>query len=311
MGNTLKHLRSTIAGSKPSSLVTGEMAINESDGVLYYRNGSGVVSPLVDVRWFLPSPPTGVSGVAGNAQVAVSWTAPTVLPLQTPITDYTIQYSTNGTSWTTFSRGAASTSNTATVTGLTNTTPYYFRVASVTGVGTGAYSTASASVTPIAGTFRAIPILTSATSSGTASASAILSTGLDAWRAFDKATVTSDGTFYGSPAPASGSWVQYDFGSGVNSYIGGYTITPRYLSGYGDSPSGNSQCPADWTLSGSNDGTNFTVIDTRSSPQAFSYTQTRTFTLSAPAVYRVFRWTWTSTPNGSAVIIPKLQLVSV
>ena len=100
---------------------------------------------------FTPPAPTSATATAGNAQATVSWTAPTVLA-QTPITDYTLQYSSNsGSSWTTFTR-SASTTTSATVTGLTNGTAYTFRVAGVNGVGTGAYSAASASVTPAAGT---------------------------------------------------------------------------------------------------------------------------------------------------------------
>jgi hypothetical protein len=44
-----------------------------------------------------------------------------------------------------------STATTRTVTGLTNDTAYAFRVAAVNGIGTGAYSTASSAVTPVAG----------------------------------------------------------------------------------------------------------------------------------------------------------------
>jgi hypothetical protein len=44
-----------------------------------------------------------------------------------------------------------STATTRTVTGLTNGTAYVFRVAGINGIGTGAYSTASAAVTPTAG----------------------------------------------------------------------------------------------------------------------------------------------------------------
>jgi predicted phage tail protein len=88
----------------------------------------------------------------GNAQVVLAWTAPTGVIAQAPITDYSVQLSTNGGStWTTAS-DAVSTATSATITGLTNGTAYVFRVAAVNGVGTGAYTAASSSVTPIAGT---------------------------------------------------------------------------------------------------------------------------------------------------------------
>jgi hypothetical protein len=102
-----------------------------------------------DSRWdlFLPPAPTSLTATAGNAQVSLSWTAPSVLSV-TPITDYVVQYSSNsGSSWTTFSDGT-STATSATVTGLTNGTGYIFRVAAVNGVGQGAWSTATSSVTP-------------------------------------------------------------------------------------------------------------------------------------------------------------------
>jgi hypothetical protein len=44
-----------------------------------------------------------------------------------------------------------STATSATITGLTNGTAHVFRVAGINGIGTGAYSTASAAVTPTAG----------------------------------------------------------------------------------------------------------------------------------------------------------------
>jgi hypothetical protein len=107
-----------------------------------------------DSRWdlFLPAAPTGLTVTEGNAQASLSWTAPTGVIAQAPITDYREQFSTdNGTTWTTFT-AAASTATSATVTGLTNGTAVRFRVAAVNGVGVGAYTAASSSVTPIAGT---------------------------------------------------------------------------------------------------------------------------------------------------------------
>lgn len=43
---TVRILRSTTTGNTPASLVSGQIAINEADGKLFYRNGSGVVTQL-------------------------------------------------------------------------------------------------------------------------------------------------------------------------------------------------------------------------------------------------------------------------
>jgi titin len=95
----------------------------------------------------VPPAPTNLIVATGDAQATLSWTAPTVLA-QTPITDYTEQYSSDdGANWTTFTQ-AASTATSATVTGLTNGTAYKFRVAAVNAVGVGAYTAASSSVIP-------------------------------------------------------------------------------------------------------------------------------------------------------------------
>lgn len=175
---TVRILRSTTAAATPGSLVSGQIAINEADGVLFYRNGSGAVTPFTSSASLAdgyvydcgayssvaPSAPTALTGTAGNAQVSLSWSAP-ALTGGSAITDYTIQYSSNGgSSYTTFSR-SASTATTATVTGLTNSTAYIFRVSATSSAGTGSYSTASASLTPVS----AGPLLTITRISGGAS----------------------------------------------------------------------------------------------------------------------------------------------
>jgi Fibronectin type III domain len=99
----------------------------------------------------VPGAPTSVTvtdpGTDGYA--TVSWTAPASNG-GSAITDYIVQYSSNsGSTWTTFSDGT-STSTSAIVTGLTLDTAYIFRVAAVNVIGTGSYSTASSSFTPVA-----------------------------------------------------------------------------------------------------------------------------------------------------------------
>ena len=93
-----------------------------------------------------PNAPVISSVTAGNAQVTVVWSTPA--SNGSTITDYLIKYSlsADGT-YTTFADGV-STATSATVTGLTNGTAYYFKVAAKNSVGTGSYSAASAAATP-------------------------------------------------------------------------------------------------------------------------------------------------------------------
>jgi hypothetical protein len=117
---------------------------------------SGVITPNA----LPPGAPTGVVGVRGDGSVAVTWVAPTNIGTA-PLTDYTIQYSSNGGgSWTTFADGV-STATSTTVTGLTNLTSYIFRVAALNHNGPGPWSAPSAPVTPMA--VASAPVITALT----------------------------------------------------------------------------------------------------------------------------------------------------
>jgi len=97
----------------------------------------------------LPGVPTAVVGTRGDTQVQLSWQAP-ANPGGTPVTDYIVEYSSDGgTSWTTFA-DAVSAATTATVTGLVNGTSYVFRVTAQNAVGVGSPSAPSAPVKPLA-----------------------------------------------------------------------------------------------------------------------------------------------------------------
>ncbi|NMO49956.1 hypothetical protein HH310_01935 [Actinoplanes sp. TBRC 11911] len=89
-----------------------------------------------------PGQPTGVSAVAGNAQVAVSFTAP-VSNGGAAITGYTATASPGGATGT-------CASSPCTVTGLTNGVSYTFSVHATNAAGSSAESAASAAVTPVA-----------------------------------------------------------------------------------------------------------------------------------------------------------------
>jgi titin len=94
----------------------------------------------------IPGAPTTVAGTRGNAQVSLTWSAPSSSGGST-LTDYLIEYLPSGGSWTTWSH-TASTSTSATITGLTNGTSYTFRVSAINAIGTSAASTVSSAIVP-------------------------------------------------------------------------------------------------------------------------------------------------------------------
>ena len=94
-----------------------------------------------------PGTPTGLAATAGNGQVALSWTAPTVTG-GSAITGYAVESSADGgATWSTVTASTGSTTTSHTVTGLTAGVATTFRVAAVNAVGTGGTS-GSASATP-------------------------------------------------------------------------------------------------------------------------------------------------------------------
>jgi uncharacterized repeat protein (TIGR02543 family) len=114
-----------------------------------------------------PNAPVISSVTAGNAQVTVVWSTPA--SNGSTITDYLIKYSLSaGGTYTAFADGV-STATSATVTGLTNGTAYYFKVAAKNSVGTGSYSAASADATPT------MPTLTISYAAGSGSGTAPVS----------------------------------------------------------------------------------------------------------------------------------------
>ena len=74
-------------------------------------------------------------GSAGPASAFLQWFQPATLP----ITDYVIEQSLNGTSWSTVNDGVSTATN-RTVTGLTNNVNHWFRVAAVGSSGAGGFS---------------------------------------------------------------------------------------------------------------------------------------------------------------------------
>lgn len=142
---TFTHAASTATTVNVTSLTNGvayyfHVAAKNSVGVGVFSTASGAVTPAA-----VPDAPTSVAGTPGDAAVSLTWVAPA--SNGSAISDYVVQVGISASGpWTAFSH-PASTATSALVTGLANATPYYFRVAAINGVATGAFSVVSASVT--------------------------------------------------------------------------------------------------------------------------------------------------------------------
>lgn len=117
------------------------IAARNAAGTSAYSSASTFVIPAG-----VPDTPAAPTPTAGNGQVSLAWTAPHTNG--SAITDYLVYYSTvEAGSYTLFNDGV-STGLSATVTGLSNGTAYYFKIIAVNSVGNSALSPASVGATP-------------------------------------------------------------------------------------------------------------------------------------------------------------------
>jgi hypothetical protein len=133
----------TVTGLTNGVAYTFRIAATNAAGTSAYSSASTAVTPAG-----VPAAPDAPTPTAGNGSVSLSWTAPSANG--SAITDYKVYYATSaGGSYTLFSDGTSTTAS-ATVTGLTNGTSYYFKIAAVNAVGDSALSAASTASTPAA-----------------------------------------------------------------------------------------------------------------------------------------------------------------
>ena len=142
-----------------TSTATSCTATGLANGTAYYFtiaaiNAAGTASASTASASVVPNTTADTAsaptGVAGDSQVALSWTPPS--NSGTAITGYRVQVATSSggtySNATGCTAGLTSTATTCTATGLANGTAYYFKVAAINAAGTGTASAASASVTP-------------------------------------------------------------------------------------------------------------------------------------------------------------------
>jgi len=100
---------------------------------------------------------------------------------------------------------------------------------------------------------------------------------LPAYYAFNKKWSQSIG-WAGNPGP---QWIKYDFGAGTKWACSGYTIQADW--------NGGDVTPTSWTLEGSNDNLNWTILDSKVG-QTWTINQIRHYAISNTTPYRYYRW---------------------
>ena len=140
-----------------------------------------------------------------------------------------------------------------------------------------------------------VPLMTAATTDGvTVSDSGNLGTGYEGWRAFDN---NSDSRW------------------GVNATSGVLSVTlaeAKIIAEYSIRARNDSyliDSPKDWTLEGSNDGANWTVLDTQADVTSWSMNERKEFAVVSPAAYLYCRLNITSNQSGTDTSVSEVELL--
>ena len=192
---------------------------SDESGIIGFR----LASPVT-----VPSRPTSVVAVSGNASLAVTWTAPANTG-GSAITDYLVKYSSNNGvagSWTRYMPGSPITATSCTVTGLTNGTPYVIKVIARNSVGISLPSTNFFPATPAA------TVPGSPTSVVAVRGNASLAVTWTAPANTGGAAITDYLVKYSSNNGVAGSWTRYMPGSPITATsctVTGLTNGTRYV----------------------------------------------------------------------------------
>lgn len=219
----------------------------------------------------IPPAPYAIYAGPDNGQVQLRWNE------AFNATSYNVKRSTtSGSGYTTI----ATVSNTTyTDTNVSNGTTYYYVVTAKNSAGESGNSIAD-SATPQAAMVN-VSTLGSANSDD-------YNTGSEGpAMTFD---VNPGSKWYHAATPPA--WISYDSGSGTTQTAKSYSITSA-----NDVPERD---PNAWTLQGSNDGSNWTTLDTESG-QSFTYRyQTKSYSIASPAAYRYYRLNITANAGGAS-----------
>lgn len=155
-----------------------------------------------------------------------------------------------------------------------------------------------------------IPLMTSATTSGVTMSASSENGSNNAWKAADSSGTSTQWRANAAASVGSPQWLKVDFGASPKT-IASYMIAPELGAGTG--------VPTDWTFEGSNDNTNWDILDTIKG--ASPTTQDPPFTSvnsgyfqvykGKQASYRYYRWNITKTLDDVAPRIGTVILSTV
>lgn len=145
-----------------------------------------------------------------------------------------------------------------------------------------------------------VPIMTGNTSSvGSVNASSVFSSGYEPWRAFDGNNSSGVASRWISSSNMP-QWISYTFNQ--QEYVSSYSIFPE-TGGCAD------RAPKTFQLQGSNDGKNWTTLDSRSNITLDLWNSSAiTFNVSNPGNYKTYRLYITAVNGSSVVSIQRIKL---
>ena len=146
-----------------------------------------------------------------------------------------------------------------------------------------------------------VPKLSSNTSAPpvVVSASSVYNSTTDAWKAFN----FNVAEYWAIASNTVAAWLQVDFG--VPKIINKYAITARI------GVSANLESPRTWTFEGSNDGTNWVVLDRRDYEIGWFEAQRREYVFNNSKAYRYYRINIINNNGGTSTTIGELELMFI
>lgn len=224
----------------------------------------------------IPDAPAAVMASSSPGEVTVRW-----LPSFGATGYDVLRSTTSGSGFTAIASNVAADPTSYTDNSVSNGTTYYYVVRANNSAGTSGNSAQRAASPTSALTPLAFGGSTSA-DTGTGSGGQL------SGQAFDGNVGTK---WYNGTSQASG-WLQYDFGAGNEQVVKAYQIASA-----NDVPTRD---PKDWSLLGSNDGANWTTLDTRAG-QTFAFRlQHQTYQTANTTAYRHYRLNITANNGGTS-----------